>query len=151
MDVGKYKAVTKPLAVDFEGEIINLTYRPNVYTLGFTRRLAEAQAAQNMAEVAQYFVDFLAGWDLMEGDSPIPLTREGVETVPLDILSAIDDQVAKTMLPSEEEKRGSSEPSDSQPQASTKTSSGTQSTDPISSNGSETSASPTVSESVPSS
>lgn len=151
MDLAAYKAVTKPLAVDFDGEVINITYRPNIYTLGFTRRLVEAQQAQDQDAIAQYFVDFIASWDLLEGDVPIPLTPEGVERVPFEILGALDSAVANALGPSEEEKRGSSEPSALPPQDSMPPSQTSQSTDLSSSNGLETSESQTVSAVGPSS
>ena len=151
MDLAAYKAVTKPLAVDFGGEVINLTYYPNVYTLGFVRRLTDAQERRDMGAVAQYFVDFIASWDLMEGDEAIPLTPEGVERVPFGILIALDTGVSNALGPSEEEKRGSSEPSALPPPDSTPPSPSSQSTGPTSSNGLETSESQTVSAVGPSS
>lgn len=145
MDIGAFKAVTKPLVVDFDGEVINLTYRPNIYTLGFTRKMMEARDSEDFSALAQSFVEFLASWDLMEGDQVIPLTTEGVERVPFEILAAIEAQIAETLRPSEEEKRGSSEPSASPPPASTSPSPSSQSAAQTSSNGSETSESQTVS------
>ena len=146
MDVGAYKAVTKPLAIDFEGEVINITYRPNVYTLGFQRSLVEALEDQSGEALAMTFGELIASWDLLENGVPLPLTSEGIEKVPLTVLGAIDQAIGETLqVPSEEEKRGLSEPSALLPPTSTPPLSGTPSTDPSSSNGSETLESQTVS------
>lgn len=144
MDVGKYKAVTKPLTFEFEGEVINLTYRPNVYTLGLQRRLVESQSEGDIDTLTSQMVEFIASWDLTEDDEPLPLTKEGIEKVPLMVLKALDEAIADALLPSEEEKRGSSEPSATPPSDSLAPAETSQ-------NGSETLPSPTVSESVPTS
>ncbi len=151
MDVGKYKAVTKPLVVEFEGDVINIAYRPNVFSLGLQRRLVEAQKAGDVKALTEQMTAFIASWDLEEEGQQIPLTAEGIERVPADVLKAIDDAIAAALLPSDEEKKGSSEPSPSQQADSIPPSESSPSSAPTSSNGSETSALPTVSESVPSS
>lgn len=145
MDIGSYKAVTKPLAVDFGGEVINVSYRPNIYTLGFQRRLFRALEEQNAELLAGAFGELISEWDLLEDGNPIPLTAEGVEKVPLPILAALDKAIGDALeVPGEDEKRGSSEPAASPPQSSTPP---TQSSPPAPENGSTTTPSPTVSES----
>jgi hypothetical protein len=148
VDVGKYKAVTKPLTFEFEGEVIHLTYRPNVYTLGLQRRLVDSQETGDIDTLTTQMVEFIASWDLLEDDKPLPLTKEGIEKVPLLVLKALDEAIAEALIPSEDEKRGSSVPTESQQPDSTSTSSPSPDT---SANGSTTSESPTVSESVPTS
>lgn len=145
MDIGSYKAVTKPLAVDFGGEVINLSYRENIYTLGFQRRLFKALDEQSADLLAESFGELIASWDLLEDGQPVPLTPEGVERVPLPILAAVDRAIGDALeVPGEDEKRGSSEPAASPPQSSTPP---TQSSPPAPENGSTTTPSPTVSES----
>jgi len=149
MDLGKYKAVTKPLAVDFDGEVINVEYRPNIYTLGFQRRLEALR--DDTGQFAELFLSLVASWDLKDGEAVVPLTAAGLEGVPLMVLAGIQGAVAESMLPTEEEKKGSSEPSALPPPTSTEPSQSSQQNDPTSSNGLATTESPTVSESVQSS
>lgn len=148
MDVGKYRAVTKPVVVDLDGEIINATYRPNIYTISFERQLEAV--TDDTDQAARLFIELVASWDLYDGDAVVPLTVEAVEEIPLEILTAILSSVRGELTPSEEEKRGSSEPLDSAQADSTPPSTSSSESAQTSSNGSETSASPTVSESVPS-
>jgi len=151
MDIGKYKAVTKPLAFDFDGEVINLTYRPNIYTVGLERRLRDATKDESRLEtLPTQLSQFIASWDLEEDGQPIPLTVEGLSSVPAQMLIAIDNAIGAALVPSEEEKKGSSEPSALPPQTSTLPSTSSPESGPTSLNGSATSESPTVSESVPS-
>jgi len=147
VDLGKYEAVTKPIVLDFDGEILNVQYRPNIYTLGFVRELSSDDVDKKM----EAFARLIASWDLYLNGEIVPLTAEGLSRVPLQILKAIDSAIEVETTPSEDEKKGSSEPSDSPPTTSTELSPNSPPSDPILSNGSQTSESPTVSTSVPSS
>jgi hypothetical protein len=144
MDLTKYTAVTKPLVINIEGEVLNITYRPNIYTLGFARELGEALESKDFDRQAETFARLVASWDLYLNEQDIvPLNAEGIQQVPMQVLAAIDSAIADAVRPSEDEKKGSSE--------LTSTPS-TDSSEPPATfpNGSETSTSPTVSESVPS-
>jgi hypothetical protein len=144
MDLAKYTAVTKPLVINFEGEVLNITYRPNIYTLGFARELGEALESKDFDLQAETFARLIASWDLYLNETEVvPLTAAGIQQVPIQVLSAIDGAIAEAVRPSEDEKKGSSEP--------TSTPSSDSSEPPATSpNGSETSTLPTASESVPS-
>lgn len=144
MDIASYKAVTKPVSLDFEGEVINLEVRSHLFTLGLQRKLQAAQENLDATALASFFIEVISSWDLMDDGRVVPLTVEGLEGVPLEILGAIDAGIGAALLPSEEEKRGSSEPSVTPP---------TDSSEPVeaSPNGSETSQSQTVSAAPPTS
>lgn len=144
MDLAAYRNSTKPLAVVLDGWTLNITYRPNALSLGEARRLGDP----TVEERAEDLLKFLATWDLEDEGHPVPLTLETLMAIPLNILLGIDEAIGDDLVPSEEEKRGSSAPTESQPQDSTSTFSDSHET---SENGSTTSASPTASESVQSS
>jgi len=109
MDLKK-RANGRPLTVTFdEGEKIELTFNPNAITPAFlaelqTRKIGEegsdvAQGAAAAGLVVDTLAQVLASWDLTDGGEPIPLTREGIASVPLDILSKILKEVNTATSP----------------------------------------------------
>jgi hypothetical protein len=144
MDLNKYTAVTKPLTLKIDDEVLNITYRPNIYTLGFARELGDALESKDFDRQAETFARLVASWDLYLNENElVPLSAEGIQQVPIQVLAAIDAAIAEAVRPSEDEKKGSSE---------LMSTPSTDSSEPpaTSPNGSETSILPTASESVPS-
>ncbi len=68
--------------VEYAGHEFRVRYHPGKYDDGFHKHFSEATARES---VNYYLTELLASWDLVRAGAPIPLTAEGVETIPLPI------------------------------------------------------------------
>lgn len=114
-----------PLAVPFaKGAVLNIEYRPPSVTLAQMESMLteaeEAQAAQDAEKdaakkdktelekarervrairerLAGQILDMVESWDLTEndGETPVPITTEGLENVPLNVFAEIVKAVRK--------------------------------------------------------
>lgn len=91
----------RTIPVPFVNATLQVEYRPMSYT---PEELDAMQAKALEAKDAKAGVDsmidsmlnLLVGWDLTDDeDNPIPVTREGLRKVPLNVYTAITQAVAK--------------------------------------------------------
>lgn len=94
----------RPIVVKFEGGDLNATYRPTSYT---PKKLAEAQAKAKKAKKAndqdaalasmiESVLDLFVSWDLEDDDgTPIPLTAEALQDVPINVMSELIQEVGR--------------------------------------------------------
>src|SRR5579872_5442761 len=75
---------TKPLAIDVDGEVLNVTYRPNALL---------TKDVFGTVTTADDFIDqccrFIASWDLLDGSDTVPLTPEALAGVPAPFLRQV--------------------------------------------------------------
>jgi hypothetical protein len=91
-------------------ETITVTYRPRAFsTEGMTRSEKAVIAGRELAGrdgLVDTVAALLAGWDVTDGDEPLPLTRESLENLPDVVLGHILEAVI-TDLPKASEKKPS--------------------------------------------
>lgn len=97
------RAIVKPLAIDVDGETLNVQYRPGAFTPEFDRSARQLETSSDPETgLGAMFCSVVASWDL-EGDDgqPVPLTPESLMTVPTDILIAVLGAMRKALSPGE--------------------------------------------------
>lgn len=109
MDLGALRARRAELTLEYDGQTLHFTIRPNVITPAYRDQLRtelatkEAAGASQEAVVAEAIVrnvaDLVIGWDLVENGEPLPVTRETVASLPENLVgelwSAIDNFLGK--------------------------------------------------------
>ena len=112
--LSKYRNVTKLVQVDFDGEIINVTYRPGEVTPArLTNLRREQQEAVDRGEPLPEGeawarnLSMIEKWDIMGDDGPLPLTPEVLEEIPTVILKTIYQAVLEDTRPTEERSKRS--------------------------------------------
>lgn len=95
----------RPLAVPFDkGEVLNIEYRPMSYTPEQLDQMqADAQSTvkkdqgRAVAGMVESMLKMLVSWDLTEDDgaTPVPIERDALQKVPLNIFTEITMAVAR--------------------------------------------------------
>lgn len=57
------------------------------------------QAETNVDRLCRQLTMLLAGWDLTEGDAPVPITEEAIRALPMAMLFAIRDAIFEPAAP----------------------------------------------------
>ncbi len=87
---------TETLVVDFGGgRRLTVTYRPNVLT-GVELRALKAGDDQTALAL---FARLIAGWDLVRGGQPVPITPEALDGLDVRMLKRLIDAVMEDMTP----------------------------------------------------
>lgn len=110
MDVGSLTGVTERVEFSFAGQVGNVEYRPNVYSLGYYRKIRKVLDEEQIGELAPLLCELIAAWDLTANGEPIPVTPEGMERVPFPLINAIQAAIQKASDVPDDEKKGSSMP-----------------------------------------
>ena len=120
MDVGVVANEVKRVQFEIAGQTGWVDYRPNYYTLRFNTELERLhRAAGDLSRLAPLLTSLFADWDLENGGVKIPVTEEGIASLPLVLLNTIDGAIMADMeIPSEDEKKGSSAPTSEPPTGS---------------------------------
>lgn len=71
------------IEVPFMGQTCKVTYDPMVLTQ------ERINAIKTDAEFADMFCDLVKSWDVMKGNKKVPLTKNGVNSVPMILVKAI--------------------------------------------------------------
>ena len=127
MDVSALAQRTTTLQVEYAGQTAAITYYPDCFNSDDLQRFINMRN-DDLAGWMRELSRMVATWELTNNGQPLPTTPEGIAQVPSGLLGAIQKKIIGDMFPSEEEKRGSSEPTFSQSETSTPSS-------PISPNG----------------
>lgn len=77
--------------VDFMGEKVVVKYRPAVVTADMFERVT---SGLNGTELAKFYCELIASWDLTHNGRDLPVTEEVMKTIPIQLLRAI---MAKVM------------------------------------------------------
>lgn len=98
----------KNALLDFDGEKVAVTYRPNAMTPLMEQRLQDAAADDDLAALGELFCMLVVSWDLEDDDgNTVPIHPDDVVTVGSTILNAIIAEVQESGRPNRR-KRGTS-------------------------------------------
>ncbi len=109
----KLSAILRTVKVDYFGEVLTVTYKPDAMTPAKEEELAEARkaaqereesddtfaAAENADLLATRLASVLAGWDVLEDGVLLPTTRENLRTFPNALLVHISMAIGEDMAP----------------------------------------------------
>ena len=94
---------TVPIALGDDKEAVTVTYRTYSYDRSVERVMREATEKNAPAEgVIAIFLRVIQAWDLRLGPDdpdPLPLTEDGLEVVPTEVLTEIVKQVGEHRNP----------------------------------------------------
>lgn len=99
--VSNLSANTKSVAIDIDGETLNITYRPSGMTPETEDRLhAMAAEKRGGASLIALLVDVLASWDLLgDDDQPYPISVESLSRLPTLFLSRVAEGIMRDIAP----------------------------------------------------
>ena len=74
----------RTVSLDFDGDTLNIRYRPNSLTVGIERRLAAAEGGEETIDAGlEALLALIVEWDLLgEDGKPLPVTKEQMEALP---------------------------------------------------------------------
>ena len=105
---------------------LSFAYRPDAVTPALLARIlrgAEAAETEPMEALAAYrdtIPAFVVSWDLVNEGEPVPLTPDGIDTVPLAILDLVFEAIMEDRTErASEEGKDSSASTDGRPRGST--------------------------------
>ncbi|MFN8533846.1 MAG: hypothetical protein U0556_09885 [Dehalococcoidia bacterium] len=103
LDLAKQREKTKSLTFDWDGEAVTLTYRVHTLTARRMARLDELAAASSQGAAAvgliEMFCAIVAGWDVMQGDEPLPIDETTLLDVDIPFLNACFDAIRQDRRP----------------------------------------------------
>lgn len=97
IEIGHLINKRKPLAVAWQGETVNIVYRP--YTLGIGQEIRDALAKGNRSYVVEEMERLLIEWDITDQGQPVPINQETLSMLPLELLNAISQAMLDEMYP----------------------------------------------------
>lgn len=110
----KLNAILRTVKVDYFGESLTVTYKPNAVTPAKEAELARArkaaqeesdetdnasESAANAELLAERLSEIMAGWDVMEDGALLPTTKENLMTFPNALLVHISVAIGEDMAP----------------------------------------------------
>lgn len=97
------KAARKKVAIDFDGEVLNVEYCPANYTPSFADQLSAIGGSENFGvQIAETILMVLKGWDLLdeEGKKAVALETDVIrKDVPISIFKAIFEAIGEDNSP----------------------------------------------------
>ena len=96
--VGKQQ---KTATVAYDGETVDIVYRPGAFTPRVEARINEAQKDSTVSqELAQILSEVIISWDVLDDDGqPLPPTIDLLMDLPLAFLSAVSVGIGEDMRP----------------------------------------------------
>lgn len=85
LDIAQLAGKTAVIDVPFMGQTTKVTYNPSVLT---QEALIKAQSGTDEGFI-EFFISMVKAWDVTKGKNKVPLTKNGLQTVPLILLRAI--------------------------------------------------------------
>jgi hypothetical protein len=112
----KIEAVLRSIRVDYFGEAVTVTYRPDGMTPAKEAELARLQReaedhrngdgedmqstlAGNAEQLAERLAELLVSWDIVEDGEPLPPTKENLMTFPNALLGHIVTAIGEDLAP----------------------------------------------------
>jgi len=100
MDIQALKSRTRQVVVEYEGEKLNVEYRPGSLTGALVDRVTTAAGEQGQsAVIADALAAILADWDATADGQPYPPTPENLLALPLRLLSEVFRAVVQDAAP----------------------------------------------------
>lgn len=100
LTISKLNEIRKPLVVTFEGETVNLTYRPWAYTPDLERDVMTLFDKRLLGGAgAGYVAALVTDWDVLAEDEgkPVALAPDVLQTLPSRFLWAVVDAIREDM------------------------------------------------------
>lgn len=112
----KIEAVLRSIRMDYFGEAVTITYRPDGMTPAKEAELArlqreaedhrngdgqdtQATLARNAEQLAERLAELLVSWDIVEDGEPLPPTKENLMTFPNALLGHIVTAIGEDLAP----------------------------------------------------
>lgn len=93
MRLSQIKNKRVDIAIDFMGEVLNVTYDPTFLTPTVEDEIDAAQSSEQMSKIIKGMV---TKWDLVDDEgNMIPLTEDSLKTVPTIILAHVMTKVSE--------------------------------------------------------
>jgi hypothetical protein len=101
LDLSDLKAKTRAVSVQYEGETINITYRPQAVNPEYQSMVGKTIKGnvENQSEAWERMLAVMADWDIVDGGKPLPINRETLGMLPTNLLGAIFDAIITDALP----------------------------------------------------
>jgi len=100
MDIQALKSRTRQVTVEYEGERLNVEYRPAALTGALVDRVTTAAGEHGQsAVIAEALSEVVAGWDATADGQPYPPTPENLLALPLRLLSEVFRVVVQDAAP----------------------------------------------------
>lgn len=100
MDIQALKSRTRQVTVEYEGERLNVEYRPGALTGALVDQVTTAAGEQGQsAVIAEALAQVMAGWDATCGSEPYPPTHENLMALPLRLLSDVFRAIVQDAAP----------------------------------------------------
>jgi len=99
--IGKLSANTATVAVEIDGETLNVVYRPSGLTPETEDRLQEMVKEQRGgASLIVLLREILVSWDLLDdNDQPLPVDERTLRGLPITLLSRVAEAISDDMRP----------------------------------------------------
>ena len=92
LDFSDLKAKRRAVAVQYDGEVINVEYCPGMVTPEYQSAmlaLAKSEPTEDQTAAWEQMLAVMASWDITDNGEPLPITRETLGMMPTDLLMAI--------------------------------------------------------------
>jgi len=92
LNLADLRAKRRTVAVEWEGETINVEYRPQAVNPAFEsslRNLVQNSSGKTEAEQWAVVLGAVSGWDLVDGKKPLPVSTEVLSELPSSLLQKI--------------------------------------------------------------
>ena len=116
VDRSKISAILRSIRVDYFGEVITVTYKPDGMTPAKEAELArlrleaeehrngdgedtQAILAGNAEQLAERLAELLVSWDITDDGEPLPPTKENLMTFPNALLGHIVTAIGEDLAP----------------------------------------------------
>ena len=104
LDLAKLQAKAARVSVDFDGETIDVEYRPHRYDNAMQLKLGSLREVPAFDPLIEALADLVCGWDVTDGGKPLPANATTLARFPVMLLLKItgaimDDVVAKKNAP----------------------------------------------------
>lgn len=90
----------RTLEIDIDGETLTVSYNPADLTPELEDKMQTCFETNRSGKgVAKYLVGLLLSWDLEDDGTPIPLTIEALDTLPIYFLGEVTEKVIEDSNP----------------------------------------------------
>lgn len=108
MTLSKVQAKERTVTVLWDGETVDVGYRPAAVTPALLSTVQEAAEASNLDVIGMMMEPMLAWWDVLDDDgNRLPTSAEVIRIIPLAFTMEVLKVVQDAMAPSDSEGKGS--------------------------------------------
>lgn len=101
VSIGKLQRNTAQVAIDIDGETLNVVYRPSGLTPAAEDQMHEqVQAQRGGASLVTVLAPMLVSWDLLDEDgTSLPTDEATLRQLPTEFLSRVVEAITENMRP----------------------------------------------------